>query len=107
MLTVCCGCVPVVCGRRESAEEAVQMEAQTMPAMQMAFGSIFPGLGRVPKPLLERRALAASNMPIGIATPLPMAGYGSSGRSPARRGAAHAERDAGAGARIRYAVRAP
>ena len=49
-----------------------------MPAMQMAFGSIFPGQPRA-EPLLERRALAASNsnMPIGIATPLPMAGYGS------------------------------
>ena len=47
-----------------------------MPAMQMAFGSFFGGLARA-EPLLERRALAASSMPVGIATPLPMAGYGS------------------------------
>ena len=47
-----------------------------MPAMQMAFGSIFPGQPRA-ELLLERRALAASNATVAIVTPLPMAGYGS------------------------------
>ena len=60
----------------EKAQKKLQLEAQKIPPMQMPFGSFFGGLARA-EPLLERRALAASSMPIGIATPLPMAGYGS------------------------------
>ena len=75
MLTLCCvACL--WCAAGEKAQKKLQTEAQTMPAMQMAFGSIFPGQPRA-EPLLERRALAASNMPVAMATPLPMAGYGS------------------------------
>ena len=75
MLTLCC-VAWLWCAAGKKAQKKLQMEAQTMLPMQMAFGSIFPGQPRA-EPLLERRALAASSMPIGIATPLPMAGYGS------------------------------
>ena len=60
----------------EKAQKKLQMDSQTIPPMQMAFGSIFPGQPCA-EPLLKRRALAASNMPVAMATPLPMAGYGS------------------------------
>ena len=75
MLTLCC-VAWLWCAAGKKAQKKLQMEAQTMLPMQMAFGSIFPGQPRA-ELLLERRALAASNATVAIVTPLPMAGCGS------------------------------
>ena len=75
MLTLCCvACL--WCAAGEKAQKKLKMEATNISGMQVVFNSSFDGIPRA-EPLLERRPLVASNMPIGFATPLPMAGYGS------------------------------
>ena len=57
----------------EKALKKLRVEAQSMPAMQMAFDSVFAGVPRI-EPLHERRPLVASNLAVAAAMPLPVVG---------------------------------